>query len=261
MDQVLDRDGIGGNNPPPFERMSNRIESLLEGARMVIKDHPEIKDQETADKLAGFLKQLREAKKTADDERKIEKEPHLTASRSVDEKWNKIIDSAEKALLWINPRLTRWTDEQNRKRREAEEAARKAADEAKRKADEAEAEAQRQREAADKGELKGTNADPIAAEIKADELKVAAKTAQREANSLKGNVTVGGGYTVGGVKRGMAVRVTYSANIVNARAALNFFAQDPRILEALQTVADAAVRADPQNPPPGCEAVENKRVA
>lgn len=97
-----------------------------------------VNDDETAGKLADFVKQITAASKATDAARVAAKEPHLEASRIVDGTFRPITDALEAMRNTLSMRLTDW---QRRKaaeeRRRREEAEREAREKAARAAEEA----------------------------------------------------------------------------------------------------------------------------
>ena len=244
--------GIGGNNPPPFESLSLRMDELLSGARTVLTEHSGIiTDKAVGEKLAGFKKQLDDLLKKAEVERKAEKEPHLEACKQVDSKWKVISDKIGLAINFIAPKLTAHLNFLNEERRkeEADRKTREAAELAKK---------------AEAGELKGSKVDPIQAKLDADAAQEAANALQKDAKALQGNATIGSGYTVGGKARSIATRTFYHAKIEKPLVALAFFHDNQRLIDTLQAIANEYVRAtsNPEHePPPGCSVyTETKAV-
>lgn len=97
-----------------------------------------VNDEDTAKRVADFVKQIAAAHKNAETTRVSEKEPHLAAGRVVDGWFKSITDPLAKAKAEIERRLTIYqrakAEAERRAREEAErlarEAARKAAEEA-----------------------------------------------------------------------------------------------------------------------------------
>lgn len=114
-----------------------RAQELLAAAQRV----PEtVADEETAGKVADFIKQLTACNKAAEGARVAEKEPHLAASRVVDGFFKAVTDPLDTAKKGIEKRLTaflRQKEEAARKERERIAADERAAAEAARKAAEA----------------------------------------------------------------------------------------------------------------------------
>lgn len=261
----MDDARIGHNEPPPFERISLEIEGFLTGARNAVVEYPEITSQEVADRFDGFLIQLRGARQDAEKERVAEKAPHLEAGRAVDTKWGTIIAAADKALDWINPKITAWKKGVKAKQEDAEAETRRIADEAKRRAEVAAAEAERLRQEADGGLLKGTTADPIAAQMKADELQLQAKEAKKDVTAVKASAPTTN-FTVDGKKKSVSLRTTWSARITSYKAFAAYLLSQPevdhRLKYCLQDIADSMVRKSEEHEAPvGCEPVSTEKAA
>jgi undecaprenyl pyrophosphate synthase len=137
---------IGANNPPveanalrdrlieDNDDLIRRKEELLAGAARV----PDVTDDEMAGKVSDFIKQLTGFVKVADNKRVAEKEPFLSAGRTVDGFFKALSDPVEAAKKAVERKLTGYLQEKaNRERREREEAARIAREEAERQAAEA----------------------------------------------------------------------------------------------------------------------------
>jgi len=108
--------------------LTARRDELLEGVK---RAPATILDQETAEKVAAFTKQLKGARKLGEDRRKADKEPHLEACRTVDTFYKGLIDPLQQSAATLEGRLTvyqKMVAERERQRREEEE--RKAAEEA-----------------------------------------------------------------------------------------------------------------------------------
>jgi hypothetical protein len=135
---------IGDNSgaTDPFDALKIELAGEAEQIAEFLKR--EVKTQGDADKIGIWSKRLADIGKRADSQRVVEKEPHLTASREVDNKWRPIIEDAKdwaaKAKKHVEPFLIA--------QKRAEEArARAAVEEAARLRREAEAAAQAAREA------------------------------------------------------------------------------------------------------------------
>lgn len=125
---------IGDNSgeADPFDALRLELEGETEQLAAFMKS--EVVTQEHADKVAIWSKRLGDIGKRAEDRRKTEKEPHLTAGREVDAKWNAVIDAAKdwtaKAKKFVEPFLIA----KKREEQERAAAAQRAADELRRQA-------------------------------------------------------------------------------------------------------------------------------
>lgn len=174
--------GIGDNSgeADPIDAISIELSGEIEQVREFMKKPVETQAQ--ADRLGIWAKRLTDLAKKADNHRVVEKQPHLDASRAIDDKWREPIaeakDWATKAKKHIEPFLLaqrRAEEERRRKAREEAEAAARAAAEAARKV----------REAEQAGQADGQ--DKEAAQREADRLAAAAKQAEKDAEERKVN--------------------------------------------------------------------------
>ena len=91
------REVIGGNNPPtPYELSKQEIDDLCMEARNWLDGEP-IGRQEVADQIDALKAQLREAKKTADDRRKVEVKPLDDAKAEIQARYNALIGDTKAA--------------------------------------------------------------------------------------------------------------------------------------------------------------------
>ena len=143
---------IGDNMPPAnadplrdrlaetHAALLKRRDELLSGAD---RAPAEISDEDTAGKVADFIKQIAACIKNTDTHRVAEKEVYLAGGRTVDGWFKKIADPLTEAKGKIEARLTVYqrhkADKERRAREEAEQVAREEADRAAKAAAEAEA--------------------------------------------------------------------------------------------------------------------------
>jgi hypothetical protein len=117
--------GDNSSSDDAFDAISQELAGEKEMAEEFL--HSPVKTQADADKAGIWAKRLSDLAKRADNHRVAEKEPHLAASRAVDDKWRAPVGSAKDlsvALkLHVEPFLIA-------KKREEEARARKAAEEA-----------------------------------------------------------------------------------------------------------------------------------
>jgi hypothetical protein len=144
-DEPATAPGIGDNSgeADPFDALKIELAGESEQVADFLKG--EVKTQAAADRLGIWSKRLTDIAKRADNQRVVEKEPHLAASRAVDDKWREIIadakDWAAKAKKATEAFLiAKKREEEARARAAAEEAARlrREAEEAARAAQQAE---------------------------------------------------------------------------------------------------------------------------
>jgi hypothetical protein len=171
--------GIGDNSgdADPFDALMIELAGEIETATGFMKT--EVKTQADADKAGIWAKRLTELAKRADNLRVVEKEPHLVASRAVDDKWRDPIASAKDWATKLKRHVEgfliaqkRAEEERQRKAREEADAAQRAATEAARKARESNQQSTQEQEAAAR---------------KADRLANQAKQAEQEAEARRVN--------------------------------------------------------------------------
>ena len=140
-----------------FGDLSERVEELDNGSKNV---PDKIEDQETADKLTMFLKQISVHGKHIEDSRKASGQPYLDSKRTVDDWFKAYKVKTDKLLSDLKPRLSAWQMEQEKIRRaEAqrvadEQAALAAKQAAEAKTEEDELRAAKSLEQADKADAK-----------------------------------------------------------------------------------------------------------
>jgi hypothetical protein len=169
--------GIGDNSGDmePLDAIKVELAGEVEQVAGFIKKA--VETQAEADRLGIWAKRLADLAKRADNHRVVEKEPHLAASRAVDDKWREPIadakDWAAKAKKHVEPFLIA-------QKRAEEERQRKAAEEATRLRQEAEKAARAARE-----NQEDQNREK--ARYEADVALQAARDAEKEAEARKVN--------------------------------------------------------------------------
>lgn len=260
---------IGGNEPPPFERLNLRKEELEASAARFLTDHPfnvNLRDmdevQKAIDAASNFTVQLREAWKETDTQRKVEKAPHDEAAQAVQDKYNPILNALVTRADAVKTRLGQWMSHLGGLRQAAKEAEEKKLAEQKAAAEKAAREAEELARKADAGELQGSGVDVFAKQEEAEKAQAAVKSQEKAVKAVSGTVKGGTG-VVDGRKKTVAMRPHYSARIDNPKALLNFLVvtKDPKLLNFLQERADALVRADHDDPPPGVTTMTEMRPA
>lgn len=125
--------GIGDNSGEADPLDAIKVELAGEVEQVSDFMRKPVETQADADRLGIWAKRLTDLAKRADNHRVVEKEPHLAASRAVDDKWRDPIaeakDWAAKAKKHVEPYLIaqrRAEEERQRKVREEAEAARRA---------------------------------------------------------------------------------------------------------------------------------------
>ncbi|WP_306049283.1 hypothetical protein [Oceaniradius stylonematis] len=124
--------GDNSGDEDPFEAIRVEMMGEVEQAREFIKQP--ITTKEAADKVGIWTTRVRKLGSRADDQRKVEKQPHLDAGRAVDDRWRELTDLAKEVTADLKDALKPYLQEQ---RRQEQERAREAAEEAERKRQEA----------------------------------------------------------------------------------------------------------------------------
>ena len=231
---------IGHNKPPvtPFDESREEITGLYEEAKLWLDGEP-VETQEMADKIGLLLDKIRKASKVADDRRKEEVKPFDAGKKEVQARYNELIGDtktvtgiAVKATKACKEALAPYLAEQDRKQREAEEAARKEA-EAKRK--EAE-EAIRASSVANLQEREEAEAKLKEAEKAEKVLSVASKQ--------KAQAKVAGG-------RAISLRTIYRPEIIDLREVARYYWQEkPEEMQRIFTqMVEVDVRSGARNIP------------
>lgn len=230
---------VGSNNPPedipPIVAITEEVDNAIAALNAILPKPGEVvKDQALADRLANSQDRLRELWTKANKQRIIEKRPHDEAAAAVQALWKPLVEekvgrihaAASKAAAAVTGYLKWAKAEQERIQREAEAAA---ARERERLEQER---LQREAEAAETGE-------PIPEE---PEVVV-------EAPPPPEPVRVGGGLS--GRRTGLKAK-NYRAVINDYPKALEFFAENPKVRETVQALADALARSAAHTAAPGC---------
>lgn len=230
MDGMTDAPApIGHNRPPAFDPdkhadLAKRTDAFMEVCNKVRADGP-LQTEEQAQFLADHIAGLRGLKKRVEDTKKIEKKPHDEAGKEVLAAFVPLEERLERAIKAMLKVSNDWL---TKKEAEAEaERARKAAD------------AEAKRKAAEEATAQAAQSGSIDAEIEAERLAKEAATAEKAAaREVKVNVgsATGGGRTI-------SQRTVRKAQINNIRALFVRYQAHPKLLECLQSLADADVRA------------------
>lgn len=120
---------IGSNAPPPLIAHISNIEDLYAEARLWLDGKPIASDAD-AEGVAKLLTQIREARKAADEQRKVEKKPHDDAGKAVQEAWTPLLAKCDLAAGAAKDALTPWQIAKEAEQRAAADKARKEADDA-----------------------------------------------------------------------------------------------------------------------------------
>lgn len=226
--------GHNSGSDDPFEIVSRELADEREMANAFLKTP--VKDQAAADKAGIWAKRLSDLSKKADNFRVVEKEPHLTASKEVDDKWrgpvNDAKDLSNALKRHLEPFLLEQRKIENERVRKAEEEAREArriADEASRAAAQA---------AYSANQETATFRDDKAAD-EAERLKLAALNAAQEAEKAAVFNNASAGRT--GAK--VSVRTEKKAKIVDFDACLMALKDREEIRSLVEPLANRAVKS------------------
>lgn len=221
--------GMGHNRPPAYDpekhgELSARVEAFMKVSNDIKASGP-LQSDEKAEKLADHIAGLRGLKKRVEETRKAEKAPHDQAGKEVLAAFTPLEERLDRAIKGMLAMSAEWLD---RKRAEAE---------AEKRRKEAEAEAKRKEaEEAAKAAAASGNID---AEIEAERLAKEAAAAEKAAAK---DVKVGIGSASGG-GRTISERTVRKAEIQNINALFVRYRAHPKLIECLQSLADADVRA------------------
>lgn len=221
--------GLGHNNPPPFDQAV--IDGIRAKASAMLEDSKEwlkkgaLEDDTQAQLAADHIAALRKLKAEATKAKADAKKPHVDASKAVDAAFGAVVDGIEKMI-------SRPLDMQTVYLREKQARL------------EAEQKAEQERIAAEKAENEAKLAAAAASgdAIAEAEAEKAAKALEREEKRAAAPVKASVGSATGG-GRTISTRTLRSAKITNARLLALHFCNDPKLIETLQSLANAHVRA------------------
>jgi hypothetical protein len=234
--------GVGHNRPPedaPIDGHRLNIDSIYEEARNWLDGTP-IANQRQADDVTRLLDMAKKAGKAADEQREIEKKPHLEAGRVVDTAWKPLKERADKVVKGAQGALGAWLQaERVRLAAEAAEA-RRVADE------EAAAALAASRAAQDSGDMAAMDS----AEAGLEAAK-AADEAARRAEKAKPIAKVEGMARGAGLRTVWDVALSDEKGADQALAKYMWQTQRARVVELYMDLAREAVRAGGRSIP-GC---------
>lgn len=228
MDDTLNpRATIGDNRPPPFDperhaELVTRIDPFMKVCD-AMRAAGEITSDDQAQRLADHIAGMRGLGKLVEETRIAEKKPHDEAAGAVQEAFKPLADRLTRAIAAMLALQTAWLD----KKAQAAEAARL----------KREAEANELRAAAEKAAAAA--AGSIDGELEAERLAKAADAAEKSAGRVE-KVNVG---SATGAGRTIAMRKVRKAEIINVNLLFVRYRSHPKLLEVLQQLADADVRA------------------
>ncbi|WP_416066063.1 hypothetical protein ACK9YZ_06845 [Rhizobium sp. ZK1] len=218
---------IGHNLPTdPFEALTVEFAAEREQAEAFLKKP--ITTQAEADRAAIWSKRLSTIAKKATDLHKVEKQPHLDAGRSVDDKWRALKDEPDAISKKLKRHMDAFLQEEARKERERQAAARAEADRIQREADAA-------RVAAEQAAAKNDNNAASDAAAEAERLAQQAAQAEREAQARNASA----GRT--GAK--VSLRTFVFAEVTDFDALLMALKDRAEIKEVVEMLANRAARS------------------
>lgn len=213
---------MGDNLPTdPFERLLAEVNDKLESARSFVADITAVQDMTRADRARNMQAEILRHKKSADAMHKAEKQPHLDASRAVDDKFRfrEKLDVAAKALRTIFENIAA-----------AEEARQRAEAQKKFEDERAAAEAERKRIEAERAKL--MEDDPIAAMTSDAPELPDIPTGPEEVK-----VQVGGG-----IGRAAGLKTVWTPDIIDYEATLKHYAKHPEVRKMIDKLVASETR-------------------
>lgn len=229
MDDLNPRAVIGDNRPPPFDPekqvgLAKRVDAFM-GVCNDVRARGDLASDDDAEKLADHITGMRGLKTEVENTRKAEKKPHDEAGEAVQKAFAPLTERLERAIKAMLALQNDWIAKKQavadaaRREREA------AAEEARRQAEEA------AKAAAASGSIDG--------EIEAERLAKAAADAEKAAaRTVKANVG-----SASGAGRAISQRTVRKARIININLLFVRYRANQKLLELLQSLADADVRA------------------
>lgn len=242
------KDANGGPEWTPYERIRDEMEDLLLEARNWA-DGVLVDSQEQADAVNGLSEKLRAAANKAEAERKVEAKPHDDGKAEVQARYNVYLaplSNKDKgkvplALAALNATLKPFLEKLQKEKDDAARELRRIADEKAAAAAEA---------------IRATDVANLEAREAAEELVREAAKLDRTANrAASDRAQAGGGARAKGLTK------TYSANLVDAKAALLHYMVVHReeFLDLIERLAATDVR-EGKRAIPGFEIVEGTRL-
>lgn len=250
--RAIENGGVWPDQPPeighnsgevpsdPFEALKLEYEQEREQAEEFLKTKITTKDR--ADMAASWSKKLAAIAKKATDLHKVEKQPHLDASRAVDDKWRDLKEDPKSLSISLKRAMDDYLREEDRKEQERQRKAREEADRLRREAEEA-----AQKAAADTIEAGLSDA----AKAEADRLAKEAAEAERAAQARNAQA--------GRTGSKVSLRTFVEARITDYDKLVMALKDRPEMRELVQSLANRAARSNVDLP--GMERFEEKRAA
>ena len=215
--------GIGHNaaEADPFDVLRIEYEGEAEQALEFLKS--EVKTQADADRAGIWSKRLSDISKRADGVRVAEKEPHLAASRAVDDRWRNLVADPKELAGKLKRHVETFLIAQKR----AEEA----------RAAAQRAEADRLRREAEEADAAARAAPEVDENAEAERAELIRRAQEAEKASEVRNATAG--------RTGarVALRTEKRARIVDFDACLAALKDRPEVVELVQSLANRAVKS------------------
>ena len=216
--------GLIAYDPDTHAELAAHVQVFCDAAGKWL-DIKTIQTAEQSERLTDFVTGARGLCKRVEDSRKGAKKPWDDLSRQVQDAYSPLASKVKIIAEKMKLMQSDWL-----KREQARIAAEKR---------EAEAKAREAREAAEKAAAEAEARNDISGQVEAEEALKAAqkaeKAAAKPAKAQAGSAT--------GAGRTMALRTVRTAEIVNVKAALLYWMNDPALLAELQRIANAAVRS------------------
>lgn len=214
---------IGGNSPPlsPFEEAEKKVEDIYGEAKLWL-DGAKVDSKDLADGIGNLLKTIRDARKFADEQRKIENEPFDKGKAEVQARYKPLLEKADLAAQACKLALQPWLDAEDRRLKEE---ARKAREEAERKEREA-------REAYQKAQQDAAN---LAERERVEAMLKDAKRAERTANKAEKQTA-----TAGNIGRAVSLRTIAVPVVTDPTAFARYVWTEHR--QEMDTFLDELVR-------------------
>ena len=190
-----ERVAMGGNNPPAFEAHKANIDDLFDEAKHWL-DGGQITTAAEAKAVDQLMDMARDAKKAADEARKVENEPFDTGKAEVQARYNPILKRADTIVTACKDILTPWNQKVAAEKAAIAEAARLEAEQVRKDAE----------------ELMRSSAGNVAAREDAEHMLNSAKLAERDAKRATKAAATGNG-----------LRTTYKPVLTDLSAAIKYY--------------------------------------
>lgn len=222
-----------GHNKPPRDALV-AADQALKAAEALISKIPQAKSQEQADEIAAGIRAVQHAEDQLEADRDARVRPLNARVKAINDEYA-TPKSAFTIIIAKLKTITRmWLITLDEKRKAEAEKLRKEAEEAQRRAEEAQAEAAREAERAEDGDVTEGPLRPVEAARDAQQATLEARKAEARAAAVeKASVTAGGG----GAGRAVGLRWKEVVSIKTKQDAIkvvtNIGLEDPKLIEAL----------------------------